>query len=989
MKAYAPIHCRTYYSLLEGILSPHEVCRAARSMGSSSVGISDINNFYGLIEFARTALDMGLKPLYGTALYVKERYLCTLMCLNREGFARANRILTRLYHDTTGTYDPVSDLASSGWLGLAVVSSDPEVLLRLKGRDRKNLYAGLFYGHPFASFVRWSRDNKIPVMALNDGVYLSVEDAGYYRLIRAIKKRRPLSLLSGEALKPGDRLVSGTDMAAWFSAVPEALAAARRYAEVSEGFVFPKGFIFPPFNGLNKRAAAERLYSLCRQGMIRRYGGIFKPGSPGGRRVAYELSIITEKGFTEYFLVVHDVVKRFPGTCGRGSAASSIVSYLLGITHVDPLKYDLFFERFLNRERQDPPDIDVDFPWDEREKVLSYVFEKYRGFSGMVADHITFGIRSALRESATAFGISDREIDTYYTLWMRGEREKIPGDVQRYALKLLGKPRHIGTHPGGVVITPEPITVYTTVQPSALNRPVIAWEKDGTEEAGLVKIDLLGNRSLGVLRDSIAVINKRYSTSLEWDLFTPQGDPETEKEIARGDTLGVFYIESPATRQLLKKMGTGDYEHLVIASSIIRPAASGCIHDYVKRLKGQKFTPYPEPAGSILSDNLGVMVYQEDVARIAHGVAGFSYGEADSLRKLLSKRNREERLKKVEKKFRSGARKNGFSKDTIDLLWSGILSFEGYSFSKAHSASYALVSFKLAWVKNRYPIVFYTSVINNGGGYYDRQVYIDAVRRMGFSVLPADINRSMIRYTCTENTLVTGLGQLKGISEACLEKIINERERKGVFRDIFEFYDRVDPVFESVRILARSGVLDSIADSYTRPQLLWLFYVRNKESSLFVEKPRIPESVGDYSDAVKLTDEIRTLGIIIRRHPLEIFRERIDRLSKNLGGYPVVDSRDLDRWAGKEVYIPGILVTAKGIKTKNRREMSFISFEDSYGIFETVMFPRSYSRERWKLYSGAAFFIFGRVENDFGALQIQVKELLALNKSNKYASLSR
>lgn len=290
-----------------------------------------------------------------------------------------------------------------------------------------------------------------------------------------------------------------------------------------------------------------------------------------------------------------------------------------------------------------------------------------------------------------------------------------------------------------------------------------------------------------------------------------------------------FYIESPATRQLLRKMGRGSYEHLVIASSIIRPAANKYIHEYVRRLKGGSYQPFPEPVESILKDNLGIMVYQEDVARVAIAAAGFSAVQADTLRKILARKDREKRLKSFRRMFYDGAEKGSLGKVTIDTLWSGILSFDGYSFSKAHSASYAMISFKLAWIKRRYPLIFYTSVINNEGGYYDRQVYINAVRRMGFSILMPDINRSMILYTCTGKTLVSGLRQLKGVSEDCIRKIIEEREKRGLFSDIFDFFKRVNPNFASIRILVRSGTLDSISGIYTRPQVIWLFFIRDRE----------------------------------------------------------------------------------------------------------------------------------------------------------------
>lgn len=598
-----------------------------------------------------------------------------------------------------------------------------------------------------------------------------------------------------------------------------------------------------------------------------------------------------------------------------------------------------------------------------------------------MADHVTFGIRSAIREPARIMGIDSLEIDTFAELWRRGSKDGIPKDVLYLARRLIGKPRHLGTHPGGVVITPKPIITYTPVQISPLGWPVIAWEKDGTEDAGLVKIDLLGNRSLGVLRDSISLINREKNGKLEWDRFSPLGDAETEKCIAEGDTLGVFYIESPATRQLLRKMGRGSYEHLVIASSIIRPAANKYIHEYVRRLKGGSYQPFPEPVESILKDNLGIMVYQEDVARVAIAAAGFSAVQADTLRKILARKDREKRLKSFRRMFYDGAEKGSLGKVTIDTLWSGILSFDGYSFSKAHSASYAMISFKLAWIKRRYPLIFYTSVINNEGGYYDRQVYINAVRRMGFSILMPDINRSMILYTCTGKTLVSGLRQLKGVSEDCIRKIIEEREKRGLFSDIFDFFKRVNPNFASIRILVRSGTLDSISGIYTRPQVIWLFFIRDRERNFF-GMPDIPEAIRDYSPAVKLIDEIRTVGLSISRHPLEIFEESIKNVLKPCMRCTFIDSRTIDSHGGEKIVIAGILATLKEVKTKTKKAMSFISFEDRFGIFETVLFPEVYTKERDKLAGGIAFLLYGVVEKDYGVSQIQVQYVLRLNKAD-------
>ena len=334
------------------------------------------------------------------------------------------------------------------------------------------------------------------------------------------------------------------------------------------------------------------LLRLCEQGADRRYGGM---SHDIRARLDYELAIIRDKGFASYFLVVRDIVQQCPRTCGRGSAASSIVSYLLGITHVDPLRYNLFFERFLNKGRKDPPDIDVDFPWDERERILKYVFAKYEGRAAMVANHVTFGPRSAIRDPAKALGLSEEATAELVRAFRHGRFDDIPSYIREAASRIRGFPRNLGTHCGGVVITPGPITDYTHVQTSPLGYPLLAWEKDATEEAGLVKIDLLGNRSLAVLRDALELVERNHGVRLEWESFDPLADTATADLIASGQTLGVFYVESPATRQLLTKMRKGDYENLVIASSIIRPAANHYIQTFVKRLHGARLPALPSP----------------------------------------------------------------------------------------------------------------------------------------------------------------------------------------------------------------------------------------------------------------------------------------------------------------------------------------------------------------------------------------------------------
>ncbi len=968
-KPPTPLHLRSSFSLLRGVFSPEELCDRAAGMGCTAAGITDINNFYGAVRFIRAAEMHGIKPVVGLEVESAGKHLFTALCRDREGFSRANRIVTALLEDPE--YDPLSTLVEEGWDGLFLLSPHEDVISRLRRRDTKALYAALFYGVPFDGVLRWARSLGVSPVALNRGVYETAQDRRLYRLLRAIDENSTVDALpKTEILTKRHRIASPGEMAGFFSAAPEALQRAEELAGMCTGRLLPESYVFPRFDALDEEEAFHRLKSLCLAGVTRRYGAM----RPDIReRIDYELSIIRDKGFSGYFLVVNDIVSRCPRTCGRGSSAASIVSYLLGITHVDPLEYNLFFERFLNRGRKDPPDIDVDFPWDEREKALAYVFEKYGGRAGMVADHVTFGPRSCLREPAKAFGIPGDEIARLLECARFGEIDKVPPYLWAAAKRLKGMPRHIGTHPGGVVITPGPITDYTHLQMSRTGFPVIAWEKDAAEDAGLVKIDILGNRSLGVLRDTIALVNPRRERGneepVEWEKFQPLKDGETRRLIEEGDTLGVFYVESPATRQLLKKMGTGDYSHLVIASSIIRPAANRYIRLFVSRLKGEPYKPLHPFVEEPLRETQGIMVYQEDVARVAIAVADFSPAEADSLRKVLSKKDRDVRLKSYRERFFEGGGEKEVGPEILGQLWEMILSFDGYSFCKAHSASYALLSYRLAWMKRFYPLEFFTSVLNNGGGFYSAQVYLNEVRRLGFPVLHPDINRSGWNHSVEGTALRLGLKQVRDTPEPFLRGILEERERGGPFGGYLDFLKRLEPSLSDLRNLIRCGGLDPVTGGMTRPELFWAYFHR-QENSLF-DFPPVPPLIGDYTPARKLYDEVDTLGLLVSCHPLQVYR----RLQPSLG---LIDSRQIVSRAGTTVRLAGVLITGKEVRTKKRKQMGFFSFDDPYGIFETVLFPGRYEELLRVLEQGGAFLISGKVEMEFDTPIIEIADAAPL-----------
>ncbi|MBW2000473.1 MAG: DNA polymerase III subunit alpha, partial [Deltaproteobacteria bacterium] len=787
---------------------------------------------------------------------------------------------------------------------------------------------------------------------------------------------------------------------------PHAPEAVSNTLEVAEACLSEWDFsriIFPTFEGMDDRRAFERLYRQTTEGCRRRYGEITREIQ---ERVEHEMKIIREKNFAHYFLVVADITRRANHSCGRGSAAASIVSYALGITHVDPIRHNLFFERFLNPGRKDPPDIDVDFAWDERDRIIDYVFAKYGAArTAMVANHNTYGARSAIREVAKVFGLTPGEIDRVTSkigfgwrlkkVWreleehprMRGIEFKGPWEeILCAAAHLEDHLNHLSVHCGGVVVVPDEIRRYCPVEISASGVQVLQWEKDSVEDGGLVKIDLLGNRSLAVIRDALELVEKNYGRRIDYGEWNPVNDPRTIEIFYRGDTMGVFYFESPATRQVLKKLQSvftleeylrQDHFHLnVVVTSIIRPASNDNIHTWISRLKGQSWD-YPHPLlESVLKETLGVMVFQEQLSQAAIHLAGFDPAEADTLRKVISKKDREKRLRDFYSRFARGAGERGGAPKVIEEVWGMIMGFDGYSFCKPHSASYTLVAYKSAYLRAHYPAEFMASVISNGGGYYSTFGYLSEARRMGLQILPPDINRSEIKYTGRDKQIRVGLMQLKDMSREAREAIIHERERRGPFRSLEEFLSRMASHIrlQDVRVLIKAGCFDGIASGLPRSALVWQalrFFSKKEERNtfdLFFACPgnELAKShYAPYPRKLMLRNEMETLGFLLSIHPLDQYKDRLRR-------FRYVNASELASYVGETVTTVGWMVTGKTVHTKEGDPMKFVSFEDTTGLYETVFFPRAYHRFCHMLNGSRPYILKGRVQEEFGAITLTV-----------------
>ncbi|HOX18077.1 MAG TPA: hypothetical protein PKW82_06440, partial [Spirochaetales bacterium] len=593
-----------------------------------------------------------------------------------------------------------------------------------------------------------------------------------------------------------------------------------------------------------------------------------------------------------------------------------------------------------------------------------------------------------------------------------------------------------------------------------LGYPVIAWEKDGAERAGLVKIDLLGNRSLAVLRDGIELSNRAWEAEraargagpvgvgregdgadaraaeapepggatkeaaapgsrrcegpadggaapegtrypLSWQRFDPVDEASARALVERGDTVGVFYIESPATRRLLRKMGTADYRHLVVASSIIRPAANRFVDEYVARLHGKQWRRLPQAVEEALRETHGVMVYQEDVSRVAMAAAGFDAVEADALRKALTKKRKAPSLLRFRGRFMEGCAARGTRERDARELWEMMASFDGYSFCKAHSASYALVSYRLAWLKANRPAEFIVSVINNGGGFYGTSIYAGEARRLGLALLPPDANRSEVRWTVERPgptgegaALRIGFAQIRSAPREFAEAVVASRTARGPFRGAIDFFERTRPDREAARAWILAGCLDALplepgGPKAARTHLLWAWQrwraLGEGAGEALFPSWEAPAGLAEHGRRLALASEAETLGFVASSAPAGLFAARARAAVARLALPPLVDSRALGGSLGRRVSIAGVAAARKEVITKKRDAMCFATFEDAHGLFDAVLFPQAWTRLVPMLEEHDAVLVVGEPRSELGAVAVHVEEAYALDRPRRGA----
>jgi DNA-directed DNA polymerase III PolC len=998
---FAHLHVHSHYSLLDGASSPEDLCREAKALGYEALALTDTNSLAGALAFRSAAQDAGLRAVFGAAFSAAlpakwSDPLAVVLALDGAGFSELCRLVT------ARQLEPAFDLAA------ALAATSPHVAIlcpnlalarQLQEQRPQNVYLAVDdLGGRGELAAQQAAAAKVAAVLAPVVRFSRPEDHAAHRALRAVAEGATLAGLLPQAAASADAcLRSPSSLAGLAGFLARAREQAGELAARCQGAPPQAGFQFPAYPCPPGWREFDYLRHLCEQGLALR---LRPPGRPAWQRLRRELAVIAEKKFAGYFLSVWDIAaeakRRGIPTVGRGSAANSLAAFALGITHVDPLAHGLFFERFLNPERLDPPDIDLDFPWDQRDEMLAYAYARFAPERvAMLCTLVRLRGRSAVREAGRALGLSEAEL-TWFTrrlpAWgsvadIRAAPKTLPEarglplndepwrSVLKLAARLENTPRHFSVHPGGIVITPGPMDEVMPRQESAKGVVVGQYDMYAAEDAGLVKIDLLGQRGLAVIRDA------GREAGVDWSATDPYGDPATRALLREGRTLGCFYVESPAMRLLLRKLRCGDFALLTAASSIIRPGVSnsGMMRMFVERHLGRQPVRFAHPTLRVLlAETYGVMVYQEDVIKVVHAVAGWSLGEADKLRRCMSKKRHWEKIETYRERFLADAQRRGLSGRAAAEIWRQIEAFGGYAFCKAHSASYAQLSFQSAYLKAHYPAAFMAAVLSNQGGFYGPAAYLEEARRLGLRLLAPDVNAGAWRYTAEGgDSLRVGLMAVKQLGAGHAHALQKARP----FCSLRDLLARVPLTREETEALIDCGACDGLGPGRTRlhwEAALSRHWRRRSAGPDLLAAPELPLPALPEADAdERLAAEFAQLGLSPAAHPLMQYRGLLSRLA----GPGTVAAADLARHAGQRVRAYGWLVTWRGNRVHKTGElMKFMTLEDLTGTFEVTLFPRAYAEHGHKLFGLGPYWVEGIVEDDHGGVTLTAERLENLGK---------
>ena len=968
------LNCHTYYSLRYGTISVEKLVENAIKAKAEVIALTDINNSTAMPEMVAECRKKGIRPVAGIEFRAGNKLLYIALARNNAGFREINEFLT--HHNISGEPLPFPAPRFLQCYTIYPLSSVPQRKLY----DNERIGLKLNESGKLISLTSAMKTGTITV--LHPVTLSSPDDILVHRCLRAVDNNVLLS-----------RLPPGSQAGDEEHFIPEAAIAERfaRYPEIignTRSILDDCSIDFDYTTSKNKKVySASRaddkllLEKLAWDGMIYRYG---KNNREAIRRVNHELEIIDRLGFSSYFLITWDIIRYSMSRgfyhVGRGSGANSVVAYCLKITNVDPIDLNLYFERFINPARTSPPDFDIDYSWKERDEVTDYIFKRYgRNHTALLGTINTFRGKSIVRELGKVFGLPKEEIDLLIDNPSSPQnRNEISETIFQIGAAIADFPNLRSIHSGGILVSEEPVTCYTALDLPPKGFPVTQWDMYTAEDLGYEKLDILSQRGIGHISETASIVSENRGTDV--DVHAVQmfkNDPKVKEYMQKGETKGCFYIESPSMRGLLSKLRCSDYITLVAASSIIRPgvARSGMMREYIHRFHNPNGFRYIHPVmKEQLEETFGVMVYQEDVLKVCHHFAGLNLSDADTLRRAMSGKFRSKaEMQKIVDRFFSNCREKGYPEDITREVWRQIESFAGYSFSKAHSASYAVESFQSLYLKAHYPLEFMVAVINNFGGFYRTWVYVHEATRWGATIHRPCVNKSRHKTTIYGSDIYIGFIHIANLESRLAEAIEAVRDRHGQFTGLADFIGGTGAGLEQVILLIRTGAFRFTGKS--KAVLLWEAHmlVNGKEynptPTLFtpaLKKFSLPELHNDnIEDAY---DETELLGF-----PLSM--RWFDMLVTKFRGN--VMAAGMSSFKGKKVKMVGHLVTVKYIKTKNNEWMNFGCFIDDAGnYFDTTHFSTSLKQYPFK--GSGTYLILGKVTEEFGYASLEVEKMARL-----------
>lgn len=1078
--SFVHLHNHSHYSLLDGLTKIDELISFAKEQGSPAVAITDHGSMYGVIEFYQKAKKAGIKPIIGVEAYLApgsrhdkssredaKSYHLLLLAKNNTGYNNLIKLVSAA-HLEGFYYKPRIDwellqkyheglIATSSCLGGEIpklIEAGRLADAKRRVQEYSQLFGpGNFYlelqDHPEMpqqaklneQLIAWSKELGLPLVATNDIHYFRKEDAEAQDILLCLQNKKKLADKDRmRMIDFGDfSMRSNAEMMAAFRHVPEAIANTLEIAEKCNVDIELGNIRLPHFEVPAGYDGNSFLREWCEKGIAWRF-----PGAAGEKlaqikeRLDYELSVIAKMGWPSYFLIVADFIKWARDNSivvgpGRGSAAGSLVCYLTGITNLDPLKYELLFERFLNPERISMPDIDMDFADTRRGEVLEYVGEKYG--HDHVAQIITFGTmaaRAAVRDVGRVldepYDYCDR-ISKSIPMFMKLEEalktvpelkemymsEPAAKRLLDYAIRLEGVARHTSTHACGVLITQNPLTEYVPIQyASSSDRSIISqYSLHPIEDLGLLKMDFLGLKNLTIIESTLKIIKNTRGLEIDIDNI-PLDDELTYRLFQEGETTGVFQFESSGMKRYLRELKPSEFEDIIAMVALYRPGPMEWIPEYIAGKHRKKKVAYLHPKlAPILQKTYGVAIYQEQVMQIARDLAGFSMGQADVLRKAMGKKIAS-LLAEQKEKFIEGCVKNGVYQELGEKVFSFIEPFAGYGFNRSHAACYALIGYQTAYLKAHWPGEFMAALLTADQGDTDRvAIEIEECRHMGLKIMAPDINESFGTFTVVTpatkdnrpaaaasdlKTIRFGLKAVKNVGEHIVDEIIRERKANGAYKDIFDLLTRItdkDMNKKSLESLIKCGAMDSFGERgllLANLERLLSFHrelarnLGNGQASLFVDAPQAAPASISLQPAPSATQqealvwEKELLGLYVSEHPYNIFREALD-------GYAIILARLGEYRTAERVITAGVISTIKKILTRRGESMLFVKIEDATNSVELLVFPKLYktSADLWQ--EGRPIIVEGKISEKDQELKFLVNHAGALDPENPRASV--